>query len=160
MKLYLMRHGDYSADDIRHQNPLSEKGRDDITKLAIFLKPFNIHVGTLVHSEKLRANETAHLMATSIISKSPIEEWKGLNPHDDVVTFANNLEEHDDDLFVVGHLPFMNRLIGQLVLRDENKECVAFQTGTLVCLEKIDPGRWIIEWIVNPTFISQLLLHP
>jgi phosphohistidine phosphatase len=150
MKLYLMRHGDYSTEDIRHQNPLSKKGQDDISRLASFLKLVNIHVTYLFHSEKLRTKQTAAILASSLHCKEAPKEYRGLNPLDDVTTFMDTLTDEKGDVFIVGHLPFLARLLGLLVVRDENQDVVAFQQGTLVCLEKIETARWIINWVINP----------
>lgn len=150
MKLYLMRHGDYSAEDVRHGNPLSQKGENDVLKLADFLAHHPIQVSRILHSEKLRAKQTAHLLPQGLVSPNPPQEIPGINPTDDACAFAEEVNQWEEDVAVVGHLPFMGKLLGQLVTRHANNEIVAFQAGTLVCLEKIEATRWTINWVLCP----------
>lgn len=154
MKLYLMRHGDYVAEDVRHGNPLSEKGQRDIRQIADFLSIHPIHVSRILHSEKLRAQQTASLLAQGLRCEKAPEEVRGLNPSDDVAAFAEELQHGEEDIALVGHLPFMGRLVGLLVSRNENKEIVTFQPGTLVCLEKIEAMRWMINWVLSPALFN------
>jgi phosphohistidine phosphatase len=153
MKLYLMRHGDYLTQDIRHENPLSEQGQDDIKRMADFLKPLNIHVTHVFHSEKRRAQQTADLISKGLVCADGIKLMPGLNPLDDISSLIDHINAWGQDALIVGHLPFMGRLLGKLVVRDENKEVVMFHPGTLVCLEEIETGRWTISWVLNPAMV-------
>lgn len=155
MKLYLVRHGDYVTSGPQQQDVLSERGINQIQQLANFLLPLSIRVARSFHSGKNRAQQTAELLAPSIHCEQPMEARNGLNPNDDVVAFANEITSWEEDRFIVGHLPFMSRLVSYLVIGNENKEIVTFQTGTLVCLEAIDTKRWVIQWIIQPN----LLMH-
>lgn len=150
MKLYLMRHGEYMTEDLQHTGALSKKGTNDINLIANFLKPANIHVSNIFHSGKLRAQQTAEIMATSIIAKEPLQARNKLDPQDDVTAFIDEIIDWEQDLLVVGHLPFMGRLVSKLVVGNENKEIVAFYPGTLVCLERIENSPWIIDWVLFP----------
>ena len=150
MKLYLMRHGDYVAEDVRHGNPLSEKGQTEIKLLADFLHERRLSVSRLIHSEKLRAQQTASLIAQGFLCDKAPEEVTGLSPADEVTAFAEQINHWEEDMVIVGHLPFMGRLTGLLVTRSENKEIVSFQPGTIVCLERVENTRWIINWVLSP----------
>jgi phosphohistidine phosphatase len=153
MKLYLARHGEYATNDIKA--PLSSKGIEDVQRLADFLASLEIHVANIFHSEKLRAQQTAELLAKGFVSAQPAQIRQGLNPNDDVAVFAHEITGWDDDMLVVGHLPFMSRLTGKLVANDEYKELIAFQPGTIVCLENIQVDRWMIDWVVNPSLLTK-----
>lgn len=150
MKLYLMRHGDYVAEDVRHGNPLSEKGQTEVSLLAEFLNERRLTVSRIVHSEKLRAQQTANLIAKGFFCDKAPEELPGLNPADEVETLAEQINAWEEDVVIVGHLPFLGRLTGLLVVRNESKEIVSFQAGTIVCLEKVENTRWIINWVLGP----------
>jgi phosphohistidine phosphatase len=153
MKMYLVRHGDYFTNESQ-QNVLSEKGINEITQLKNFLMPLQIRVATFVHSGKTRAQQTALLLAPSLLCDDPPKARQGLNPHDDVLAFANEMVDETGDWFVVGHLPFLSKLVGQLVAGNENKEIVYFHTGTMVCLELFDTTRWLIQWVWNPASLT------
>lgn len=148
MKLYLVRHGDYVIND-SHHDVLSEKGISEINQLANFLMPLHIQVSTILHSGKMRAHQTADILSLSVVCDQPPQIERDLNPNDAITGFIDRLYE-GKDLLVVGHLPFMSRLVGQLVVGNENREIVFFHTGTLVCLESLELTRWMIQWAWNP----------
>ncbi|MFI4938231.1 MAG: phosphohistidine phosphatase SixA [Candidatus Berkiellales bacterium] len=153
MKLYLVRHGDALAEAIDPSRPLSEKGKIEIQSVARSIAPFNIKVKYLFHSGKLRAAQTAQILSTVISTQEPIQERKGLDPLDPVSAFVEELQFYQDDIMLVGHLPFMGLLVSSLIVNDENSPLVAFSTGCIVCLEREnnnDNKRWIINWMIRP----------
>jgi len=60
---------------------------------------------------------------------------------------------HDDTL-VAGHLPFMARLVAWLITGNGDLGTVAFQSGSVVCLEQQEEGRWRLEWMVRPELLE------
>jgi phosphohistidine phosphatase len=149
MKIYLARHGDYTINT-QNIDVLTEKGERDMQALASFLHESELHVENIFHSVKNRAHQSAELLAQGVKSHSTIQEKQGLAPDDEVAAFADEIMHWDADTLIVGHLPFMGRLLSQLVLGNENKEIVDFQPGTMVCLEQIGQIRWIIRWVLTP----------
>lgn len=154
MKLYLMRHGDYVMDMAQQMDVLSETGKNDIGKMADFLTRFNLRVSNILHSEKFRAKQTAELIAQGVTSAEAPQPHSGLQPNDEVAAFANEINQWREDTLVVGHLPFMGRLVSQLLVGNEYKEIVDFQTGTLVCLEQIEQDRWLLNWVLTPSLFQ------
>jgi phosphohistidine phosphatase len=150
MKLYLVRHGDYVLDTVQAKDVLSEKGIHDITSMAHLLKQSNVHVAAIFHSEKNRAMQTAGILAAGMICDQAPQLLQGLNPDDDVSVMANELMHGDENIMLVGHLPFMGRLVSLLVMGREDIEIVNFKTGTIVCLEQASQTRYIIEWVLTP----------
>jgi phosphohistidine phosphatase len=51
---------------------------------------------------------------------------------------------------LVGHLPFMGKLVARLVAGDERKPVAAFVPGTVVCLEQGETGHWAVRWMARP----------
>lgn len=153
MKLYLARHGEYIAHGIHQLGSLSEKGKNDIEQLATFLQSSHIKVAKIFHSGKARAEETAQLLTKAFICSSPIALSAGMNPEDDVSAFAEVVNTWDEDVLLVGHLPFMGRLVGKLLVNNEDKEIVVFQPGSLVCLERMNHIKWVIHWMLNPEIV-------
>lgn len=153
MKLYLARHGEYVASDM--QAPLSDKGVRDIKRLADFIGRLNIHVADIFHSGKLRAQQTADLLTAGFICQRPPQVRRGLNPNDEPSLFAAELQpEIEEDMLIVGHLPFLARLSGKLTAGDENREVISFQAGTIACLENHHAARWIINWVLSPELLN------
>ena len=154
MKLYLVRHGDYLVDAVQGLDVLSEQGTNDIIQMTHFLKPLNISVSTILHSEKNRAQQTAALLADGFVSQTPPLQHEGLRPDDDVSMIANEIIQMNDDVVLVGHLPFMGKLVSYLLTGSEDKELVNFQTCTLVCLEQINRATWTIKWMLSPEVMN------
>jgi phosphohistidine phosphatase len=155
MRLYLARHGDYVLDPVQKLDVLSSQGVDDITRLAGFLRGLNLRLAQVFHSGKHRARQTAELFAKAFAYDQPLEVHTGLMPNDDVLSFAEELEQSEEALLVVGHLPFMSKLVSQLLTGTENKEIVHFQPGTLVCLEKTARGRFHVLWVLSADLMAR-----
>lgn len=151
MKLYLARHGDYALDTAQGLDVLTDQGRNEITQLATQLRQMNLQVENILHSEKNRAKQTAELLASGITSKEAPIVYKGLNPDDEVSEIAGEIPHWNKDLLIVGHLPFMSKLVSFLLIRHEFPEIVNFQTGTIACLGQIDKTQWAIDWVLSPS---------
>lgn len=152
MKLYLVRHGEYQMS-AQQRDELTTQGKQEIEKLAHFLKPLNIHVDHIFHSNKFRAKQTAELLAPSIDCKQAIQELPGLGPEDDVRPIKDSLGMYEGNLMLVGHLPFMSKLVGKLMTGNEDKELVIFYPGTMACLEGEDV-QWEMSWILTTEFFK------
>jgi phosphohistidine phosphatase len=74
----------------------------------------------------------------------------GIAPMDDVASFAGTLAL-DEDLMLVGHLPFMEKLIAFLVTGQEQSSIFQMQNSGIVCIDA-DPrtGKPIIKWTLMP----------
>jgi phosphohistidine phosphatase len=69
MKLYLAQHGDSLPEQVNPERPLSERGREDVRRLAEFLGGTGIQVRRVYHSGKLRARQTAELLGISPLQR-------------------------------------------------------------------------------------------
>jgi phosphohistidine phosphatase len=155
MRLYLVQHGAALASEVDPARPLSESGRQDLQAIAEFLKSAGIRVERVWHSGKSRAEQTAHLLAKAVLPRGRIEEVGGIGPHDDVAGFVSDADVWEQDILVVGHLPFLSRLVAWLVEGDPEREVVGYVPGSVVCLERRDADRWMLLWMIRP----ELLVH-
>ncbi|MFC1793058.1 phosphohistidine phosphatase SixA [Planctomycetota bacterium] len=153
MKVYLVRHGEAVSSQFDPQRPLSEQGRADIRKVASFIKPLEISVEHIWHSGKLRAVQTAEILAESVSVTNDCSEHKNLGPNDDITIIADELEAYDTDLMIVGHLPFVAYLTSLLGAGKDAANVVAFDAGSVACLNRNGPGRWQIEWTITPELL-------
>ena len=153
MKLYLVRHGQAVSSEVDPQRPLSEQGRVGVEKVALFIKPLDLSVEYAWHSDKLRAAQTAEILAEAVEVQKDCSSRQGLRPNDDVLTIADELEAYNTDLMIVGHLPFLGYLTSLLVACRENANVAAFDAGAIACLNRSNPGQWQIEWIITPELI-------
>jgi phosphohistidine phosphatase len=116
MKLYLVQHAKAVSKEVDPQRPLTEEGLRDLQKIASFIKPLNLSIDYLWHSQKKRAIQTADILAEVIEIKQSRTERSDLGPNDDVARLTNEIGSLEHDIMIVGHLPFLSKLaslIGQ-----------------------------------------------
>jgi len=154
MKLYLVQHGEACAKDINPERPLTGQGEVDIDRVAKFLLHAGIQVDRVIHSEKLRAIQTAERLAKAVAPGISLEASGIINPNDNPKAFDWQSGSWDRDSLIVGHLPFLSRLVSHLVIDDENSPVIAWQPGSVVCLEHNSEGRWQIAWMIRPELLG------
>jgi phosphohistidine phosphatase len=150
MRLYLVQHGEAMEKSENPDRPLTEAGRKDVASVAELLRNAGVRVGRIEHSGKPRARETAELLAEAVGKGAGVHERKDISPNDPADMLAVLLKRADEDLMLVGHLPFMGKLASLLVTGDTYAEVVAFQKGAVVCLERDEKGAWHVAWMVVP----------
>jgi phosphohistidine phosphatase len=154
MKLYLVQHGEACTKEVNPDRPLTDQGETDIDRLATFLKQAEIQAERVIHSGKLRAQQTAERLAKAIAPAIELESSGLINPNDNPKAFDWQSESWDRETLVVGHLPFMAKLVSHLVVEDETRSITAFQPGSIVCLEHTIDGRWQINWMIRPELLG------
>ena len=156
MHAYLVQHGKAKPAEEDPNRGLSDEGREEVTRIAEFLRGMRITISLVQHSGKLRAEETAHILASSIRCTAGPSHADGLNPSDDPADTANFLKVYTDDILIVGHLPHLERLASLLLSGSPDRRPVQFRNGGLVCLQKDPSGTWSLLWAIVP----DLLRHP
>ena len=153
MDLYLMQHGQATTDAEDPERPLTDAGRAAVQRVAERARAADVRISGCVHSGKLRAEQTAQLLATEIGVGPGAQARQGLAPNDPVAPVAEWVREMTEDqaLAIVGHLPFLGRLASLLVAGDEEAQVVRFQMGGLVKLEpKDDREGFSVVWALTP----------
>jgi phosphohistidine phosphatase len=154
MRLYLLQHGDAVPEATNRERPLSDKGRLDIKRLARFVGWSAFRAGRILHSGKLRARQSAVLLASEMGEGAAPEEMAGLNPGDPVEPVAAQAAAWQENTLLVAHMPFLGRLAGLLLCGDPERPLAAFQPGSMLCLERDDSGRWSIAWMLRPDLLQ------
>lgn len=152
MHLYLVQHGDALPEDVDPARPLSSQGRTDVERVAALLAGHARGIARVLHSGKTRAEQTAEILARQIGAGAPLQAVSGLNPLDDPEDWAQRVDAATEDVILVGHLPFMSKLISRLLVGDADIGVVAFEPGSVVCLER-DDGHWTIAWMLRPALL-------
>ena len=155
MKLYLVQHGEACSKEINPDRPLTDQGKTDIERLAALLKQAGIRVERVIHSGKLRAEQTAEHLAKAIAPGVELETSGLIDPNDNPKAFDWQSESWDTDTLIVGHLPFMAKLVSHLVIEDENRPITAFQPGSVVCLEQNNDVHWQINWMIRTELLRK-----
>jgi len=152
MRLYLVQHGEATSKEIDPDRPLTKKGRKDVSQMAKFLKKAGIRVIATWHSEKLRAIQTARILGEAISVE--IVKQEGLASNDPVDKWLEELNTRVKDVMMVGHLPFLEKLVSLLLAGDESSQIVAFKPGAVVCLKREDAGeKWSLAWLKLPELV-------
>jgi phosphohistidine phosphatase len=142
MKCYLMRHGSALATDT-----LSEEGKQEIRKMASFLSHEKVVIDQIYYSKKMRAKETAEIIASLLHKPSIVKE--GLGPLDQTTALLEEIETTKETLLVVSHLPFLAQVLSALHLGDQREEFLNLSCGSISALEKT-PSGWKLLWIKTP----------
>jgi phosphohistidine phosphatase len=153
MRLYLVRHGQPLPKEEDPERSLSARGREEVEGIAQLLGQSGVQVARIAHSGKTRARETAEILATRIAGGGQVETAVGLSPMDPVEPVVDEAAGWEEDVMLVGHLPFMGRLVSLLVSGEEEAEVAAFQPGAVVCLGRIGEDAWIVEWMITPEIV-------
>ena len=150
MALYLVQHGKSLSKEIDPGKGLSEEGIAEVQRIAQVAAGYGCKVTQIRHSGKKRARQTADIFASHLNPQHGVTDIGGINPLDDVAAFAANLPV-EDNLMLVGHLPFMERLTAYLIIGVIEPAVFKFQNGGIVCLDRHpDSGKWIIKWALMP----------
>ncbi|TET84716.1 MAG: phosphohistidine phosphatase SixA [Desulfobacteraceae bacterium] len=154
MNIYLMQHGKPVPKEKNPDKPLSDRGRDDVMKMAGFLKKAGIQVETVFHSGKTRARQTAEIISSKINPGKESRKRQGLSPLDDVKTIAEEIKQGQKDFMIVGHLPHLGKLISLLITGSDSSQVVSFQQGGVLCLRTNEEEKnWAIAWMLVPEII-------
>ena len=149
MKVYLVRHGEAKHKSVDPLRPLTEQGRQDVQQVAAFAARLGLEVHQIRHSGKTRAEQTAAILGETLSPPAGVVAVSGLAPRDDAQSVADGLTRESRPVMLVGHLPFLTRLAGLLVVGDAERPVVRFRQGGIVCLERED-GRWLVAWVLTP----------
>ncbi|MFH1292868.1 MAG: phosphohistidine phosphatase SixA [Pseudomonadota bacterium] len=154
MNIYLMQHGKPVPKEKNPDKPLSDRGRDDVEKMAGFLKKAGIQVETVFHSGKTRARQTAEIISSKINPGKESQKREGRSPLDDVKAIAEEIKQGQKDFMIVGHLPYLEKLVSFLTTGSDSSRIVSFQQGGVVCLRTNEEEKnWAIAWMLVPEIL-------
>jgi phosphohistidine phosphatase len=156
MDLFLMQHGEAMTETDDPARPLTGAGRAAVERVAARARAAGVRVDRCLHSGKLRAEQTALVLAGAVVIETRVEARDGLAPNDPVAPVAQWLREsaEDSSIALVGHLPFLDRLASLLISEDENAHVIQFQMGGLVKLVPKQQGAgFAVAWALPPEIV-------
>lgn len=154
MFIYLVQHAEAKKEEVDPSRSLSEKGLQDIKKVASYVSQLNIKVYKIFHSGKLRAKQTAEVLSENLKPTKGITEVGGLAPLDDADIWEERLKGMTDDIVLVGHLPHLDKLASLLLCGNADKNIVSFKMAGIVCLKRNDIGEWSLQWMLTPEIVA------
>ena len=145
-----MQHGDAVDESVDAERPLSQQGIDDIQHLAWRMQKMGVQLAHIYHSGKLRAEQSAEIIAQEVAPAVQPLQVNGLKPNDDPSVIAEDINKIADDILITSHMPFVSRLCSWLLAGHSDIE-FASEPGTLFCLEK--HGKcWRLIGMIRPDF--------
>jgi len=162
VNLYLVRHGAAVPKEQDPERPLAPAGVALARRVAAFLAHSGrVAVAEIRHSTKLRARQTAEIMAEVGGLSVPISEVANLEPLADVGDLASALSRSTIDLMLVGHLPHLSRLATALVAGDPDRDAFSFPECGVLHLHRRPAGGhsegnevWAVVWMIDPGLLS------
>lgn len=117
--------------------------------MARYAAILGLVVAEIRHSGKLRARQTAEILAEHLAPRLGIRQIDGLAPGDEPDRVRAELEAAGEPFMLVGHLPHLSRLVSALVLGDSEAKIIWPDAGAMVCLAKTDRGFRLL-WVLTP----------
>lgn len=153
MKVYLIQHGEAKSKEEDPQRPLSDPGKKNIRRIAEYAAKINLSIAEIWHSDKLRAQQTAGILAEALGMSDKIKECQGLAPNDNVMDLSDQLMSKKENVAIIGHLPFLGKLTSLLLCGSEKAHIINFKMGGIVCLNKDDLHNWTLDWMIIPEIV-------
>ncbi len=150
MNLYLVRHATALSEFDDPLRGLSAEGLADIETVAGIVAGSGAKPKRIVQSGKKRAAETAEVLARHLRFTGTIELGDGLEPMDIADTWLDRIDSLNEDLMLVGHLPYMGKLASLLLTGNKERHFIEFATATVLCLKRGGRGAWYIGWMLTP----------
>lgn len=145
-----MQHGEAASQKEDPSRPLTDRGRRQVGRVARAVAAVGIAPAGIYHSGKLRAEQTARILAETLNPDLSPSRMEGLAPKDDLAVAERAIAAFAAPVMLVGHLPHLSRLCSRLITGDPTREVVAFYNGGIVCLGRRAGEGWTLRWIVTP----------
>ena len=153
MKLYCVRHGHAEQlPDESGERPLTQEGVEEINRVATYLAHRDVHAVHVIHSGKLRAQQSAVILAEAVAKDQSVEVCELLGLDHQIAPLIDRIQEWHDDILLVGHMPCMSQLVSALILGKGYPDILRFPPATVVCLEQFE-NRWILNWVLRPDLV-------
>jgi phosphohistidine phosphatase len=152
-ELYLMRHGEAAAGADDAVRPLSDVGLASAQSIAALARRGGVKVDMIVHSGLVRARQTADVLANSLAYDSDLDSRPDMKAEDAIDATLEWLLAAPDSqtICLVGHVPFLDRLIGALTTGSKSNSPVSLAPAGLVKLTRLaDRDDLVVSWIVTP----------
>ena len=157
MELYFLRHGaaasrgDWEGEDALR--PLTDRGREDVAKMAGLLARTAPVLDAIITSPYLRAGETAEIVAQHLDLKDRVVSDTLIAPGFDAGRLAKLVKQYPEAnaLLLVGHEPDFSTTVGELT-----GGRIVLKKGGMALVES--PGESLkkatLVWLVQPAVIG------
>jgi phosphohistidine phosphatase len=153
MQLYLVQHGASKSEAEDPQRSLTDHGRHVVELMAQYLTEIEVTIDRIEHSDKLRALQTAEIIAERLRPTEGTKQMRGMGPTDDIQPLRDRLLTESRNVMLVGHLPYLSRLFSTLLEIESDRTVVEFRMGGVVALARSKNGEWRLQWAVTPDLL-------
>lgn len=154
IRLVLVHHGEAVPEEIDPLRPLTPAGRADIESLGQFLATSGVEVPRIIHSGKLRAADSAQILADKLGGNVPVEAMERISPKDTPVWLTEEVAQWTEGALIVSHTPFLSRFVSRLLFGVEQPYVLQFTPGTTACLARRPASKaWTLDWILRPSLL-------
>ncbi|MBN2495085.1 MAG: histidine phosphatase family protein [Deltaproteobacteria bacterium] len=115
MRLTIVRHAEALPKEEDPARGLSPRGREQARSTAAKLAELGAAPAQILHSDKARARQTAEQIAEALGARARLRQVDWLSPEAPVQPAVERIAAAPDELMLVGHLPFVDRLLGELL---------------------------------------------
>ncbi|HEY8869901.1 MAG TPA: histidine phosphatase family protein [Candidatus Limnocylindrales bacterium] len=156
IQLFLIRHAD-AGDPARWdgpdaQRPLSDKGRRQAERLGRHLAAIGFTTDAMLSSPKVRALETAELVADAIGCSVDVDDRLAGGVDAEAVRTVLREAGSPSRPVLVGHDPDFSELLADLVGAPD----LSMKKGALARVDldaRIDEGTGVLRWLVPPDLL-------
>jgi len=156
-QLYILRHADagdpeawVGSDAVR---PLSPKGRRQAERLGRHLASVGFEPDAIVTSPKLRAAETAELVAAPLEREVTVDDRLASGVDLDTVDAIFRDVGSPARLVIVGHDPDFSDMLSTLVGAE-----LPMKKGAIARVDLVDglrPGAGVLRWMLPPDLVPE-----
>ncbi|MHA1583989.1 MAG: SixA phosphatase family protein [Promethearchaeota archaeon] len=161
MRIYLIQHALAKSKSEDPDRGLTNNGIEILRNTAMSAQKLtNIAPNQIFHSGKLRAKQTAEILAEYFPPKEGLFEKTGLLPLDDPEIWVNELNSIEENTMIIGHLPFLENFCTILLNRQENT--IKFENAGIIALERTNETTQVRNQERNQKKIWKFLfqIHP
>ncbi len=157
MNLYMALHAeaeDRTPPEQDAARKIIQLGFDDIDRIGAFAPVAKDGaLSAIYHSHTVRTRETAKGFANHFKPRDGAVEIDGLMADDDISGWLERLNNAEDDMMIVGHMPSLKRIAGSLIAGDEAVHPIQFARAGIACLTRRDDNSWAVSWMVTPGLV-------
>jgi len=157
MNLFILRHGkaEKSSDDTHDAaRALTRDGKEEVKKVAQWMKKNKFRFDTIATSPLKRARGTAKIVAAVLDQKDRLVVWDELAPGGDLDTVCYHASGYGDhaSVLVIGHEPGLSMLISKITGDTRNGSISLAKAG----LAKIQHYSYTkhpsgdLQWLLTP----------
>lgn len=165
MNLFLLRHGKAEPRSVKwrpdSQRPLTRDGEKRMAEVAHGARALELNFDLILTSPYVRAFRTAEILA-DVYGARKLFETKKLIAEAEPKTIVSEINENFasiQDIVLVGHEPFMTRLIATLIAGEGAAADIDLKKAGLckLSIEKLTYGKCArLNWLLTPGQLARL----